>query len=201
MNAEQAAVFIDGGFFDKIMEDFAPPKKDTAGRNSEYFRLNYEKFANELCKLCEAKRLRTYYYHCKPIDDGSAFYKSRISFFNGLTRTPRLQFREGKLSKHRLLCRKKGCGENLMCPKCKTEQWDIRQKRTDDLLIVDVVSLSWRGLINKVILVGGDSDFVPSFKEAKEAGVITYVFYCNTKSGSCRIHDELYDIFDERLEL
>ncbi len=69
--------------------------------------------------------------------------------------------------------------------------------------MVDVVSLSWRGLIQKAILVGGDSDFVPAFKEAKEAGVVTYLFWYNSeKEGrTIRVHDELFDVFDERFEL
>ncbi len=198
-----AAVFIDGGFFDFVIDDAVPTKYGKKPEDNEYFHLDYNKFAEELCKTVQAKRLRTYYYHCRPIEDGSDYAKAKNDFYNGLIRTPRFEFREGKLSKHRMHCKNKKCGKPLVCESCKTEQWDITQKRTDDLLMVDVVSLSWRYLIKKAILVGGDSDFVPAFKEAKEAGVITYLinYVSDNPNSKIRAHDELYDLFDERIDI
>ena len=111
------AVFIDGGFFDKLLDHLFPPIIDKKTGN-EYFRLDYEKFANDLCKESNGNRLRTYYYHCKPIDDGSDYYRSKSAFYKGLIRTPRFQFREGKLSKHKMICKNKNCKSHLFCKKC-----------------------------------------------------------------------------------
>ncbi|MFH1225626.1 MAG: hypothetical protein V1676_07565 [Candidatus Diapherotrites archaeon] len=199
-----SAVFIDGGFFDHVLDDAAPPKLNPKNpERGEFFRLDYNLFAEKLCELCGAKRLRTYYYHCRPIDDGSGYARAKNNFYNGLIRTPRFEFREGKLSRHRLLCKSKSCQQPLVCKVCGREQWKIEQKRTDDLLMVDVVSLSWRYLIKKAILVGGDSDFVPAFKESKEAGVIAYLanYVSRNPNSKVRVHDELYDLFDERIEI
>lgn len=69
--------------------------------------------------------------------------------------------------------------------------------------MADVVSLSWRYLIKKAILVGGDSDFVPAFKESKEAGVIAYLanYVSDDPDSKVKVHDELYDLFDERINI
>ncbi|WFN33482.1 NYN domain-containing protein [Methanogenium sp. S4BF] len=59
-----------------------------------------------------------------------------------------------------------------------------------------MVRLSWAHQIGHAIIVTGDSDFVPAVEAAKDAGVITSLYY-SRKS----IHDELLQAVDERYEM
>lgn len=78
----------------------------------------------------------------------------------------------------------------------KSKTGEYEQKRVDILLAVELVRLSWSHQISHAILVTGDSDFVPAVEAAKDAGVITSLYY-SRKS----IHDELLQAVDERYEM
>ena len=160
----RAAVFIDGAYLTKLLE------LDYSGT-----RIDYESFSNEIC--CQRERLRTYYYNCMPFQSNpptaeeSTRYARMDKFINRLTRLPRFQVRLGKLGR---------VGE------------DFVQKRVDILLAVEIVRLSWSRSVDTVILVTGDSDFVPAVEAAKDAGVLVQLWY--TRSS---IHNELLDAVDE----
>lgn len=66
------------------------------------------------------------------------------------------------------------------------------QKRVDIALAVDLVRLSCGRMIQKAVIVTGDSDFVPAIEAAKEAGVLVTLYYSPTS-----IHDELLSAVDE----
>jgi len=53
---EKAAVFIDGGYLNKVLKNYF----------SE-IDIDYEAFSEKLCEAVDAKRLRTYFYHCMPL--------------------------------------------------------------------------------------------------------------------------------------
>lgn len=78
----------------------------------------------------------------------------------------------------------------------KSKSGDYEQKRVDILLAVELVRLSWAHQIGHAIIVTGESDFVPAVEAAKDAGVITSLYY-SRKS----IHDELLQAVDERYEM
>jgi len=56
--------------------------------------------------------------------------------------------------------------------------------------------MSWGKQIEKAILVTGDSDFVPAIYAAKDAGVVTHLYYLKSN-----VHDELLLACDERTEI
>ncbi|WP_342764874.1 NYN domain-containing protein [Methanoregula sp.] len=66
----------------------------------------------------------------------------------------------------------------------------------DILLAVELVRLAWSGQIGYAALVTGDSDFVPAIEAAKDAGVITKLYYSRQS-----VHDELLSAVDERFEM
>lgn len=51
---DKAAVFIDGGYFKKVRENFGDPKTD------------FLRLSDDLCKRCSCERFRTYIYDCAP---------------------------------------------------------------------------------------------------------------------------------------
>jgi len=142
-------VFIDGGYFNKVLEnDFNRP------------RIDYYKFSELLCDP-NYERLRTYYYNCMPFQDYStdeenSRYLAMEKFIHSLKRLPRFEIRLGKLE------RINGA---------------FVQKRVDILLAVDLVRLSWGEQIKTAIIITGDSDFVPAVEAAKDAGVLVQLYY------------------------
>ncbi|WP_231366602.1 NYN domain-containing protein [Thioalkalivibrio sp. ALE31] len=48
---------------------------------------------------------------------------------------------------------------------------DLRQKGVDMRLGIDIAALSFKQQVNQIILVSGDSDFVPAAKLARREGI------------------------------
>jgi uncharacterized LabA/DUF88 family protein len=72
----------------------------------------------------------------------------------------------------------------------------LNRNAFDILLAVELVRLSWSGQIGYAVIVTGDSDFVPAIEAAKDAGVITRLYYSRRA-----VHDELLSAVDERFEM
>ncbi len=49
--------------------------------------------------------------------------------------------------------------------------YSLRQKGVDIKIGVDITSLALKGLVSKIVLVSGDSDFVPAAKLARREGI------------------------------
>lgn len=163
---DRVAVFIDNGYLSKVLNDGT--------------KIDFVKFCDTVCG--DKERLRTYFYDCKPYKsepptDEEKFKSSQYDkFANKIEALPRFQMRFGKLRKN-----KDGTYE---------------QKRVDILLAVELVRLSWSDQIQYAVIVTGDSDFVPAIEAAKDAGVITKLYYSRRS-----VHDELLSAVDERCEM
>lgn len=145
----RCAVFIDGGYLNKILEnEFGRPPID------------YGRLSDELAQGTE--RLRTYYYHCMPYqsdppsEDEKRRYAAMARFVEALKRLPRFEFRQGKLARR---------------------EGSFEQKRVDIWIAVDLVRLSFSHQITKAVVVSGDSDLVPAIEAAKDAGVVVQLWY------------------------
>lgn len=159
----RCAVFIDGGYLDKILiEEF----------NS--IRIDFDKLSRLLS--ADYDLLRTYYYTCEPYqsDPPTPEEKQRLSnaqkFHYALTKIPNFQLRFGKLYFG-------GLKENY--------EPIFYQKRVDVLLSIDIVSLSEKRSIDTAIILAGDSDFIPAIKLVKNIGIRT-ILYCGQN-----VHEEL----------
>ncbi len=169
----RAAVFIDGGYFSKVLKyAFNEPQ------------LDYEKFSDAICEGDE--RLRTYYFDCMPYqsnpptEEERERYARMDRFIYNIKRLRRFEVRLGKL---------------IYIPALQ----DYVQKRVDVLLSVDLVRMSWAHQITRAVLVTGDSDFVPAIAAAKDAGVLTVIYY--STHPRVRALDELLYACDERREI
>jgi len=162
----RAAVFVDGGYLGAIL-------KNEHGEP----RLAYDRFSDVLVGQ-GYERLRSCCYYCMPFQsDPPTFeekerYRRAQRWIENIQRLPRFDIRLGKLAKRGT---------------------SFEQKRVDVLLSVDLVRMSWDHQIQKAVVVTGDSDFVPAVQAAKDAGVLTHLYY-----SASSIHDELRDAFDDR---
>jgi hypothetical protein len=92
------AIFIDGGYVDKLCED------------EFHLRIDYDKFINQIQAIVASKTpesvdlLWAFYYHCLPYQsdpptaDEAIRYSRKRSFFSALHKIPRFSVREGRLS-------------------------------------------------------------------------------------------------------
>ena len=182
------AIFIDGGYLDKLA--------------SEEFRLrvDYKKFVSEVANVIRAETegpldlLRTYYYNCLPYqsDPPTSMEKRQFaakrSFFEALTRLSRFSVRQGRLA----FRGNDSQGKPI-----------FQQKRVDLMLGLDFALLSGKSQISHAALVAGDSDFIPAVEFAKQEGIVVWLFHgpIKNKKGASTFARELWDVADERFEL
>ncbi len=147
---EKASVFIDGGYLNRILNNFGDSGQ-----------LDYLIFSDLISDIVKVKRLRTYYYHCLPLiksnnkEDEKRYSKMQL-FITSLKRLPRFEVKLGKL---------------------QFIGGKFRQKMIDVLLSLDLVNISFDKQIEQAIIIAGDADFIPAIKKAKDCGVIVHLFY------------------------
>ena len=165
-------MFIDAGYFSKVLDSFGRPKIDFA------------RFSDLLCQRANSERLRTYYYDCMPYQRGRPTeeernrYASKRKFVSKLNKLPRFMVRLGRLQR---------------------QEGVFKQKGVDVLFSLDLTRFARRGVIQKAILVAGDSDFVPAIQEARHDGIIVQIYFLRSELTS--IHDELFEASDEQFEI
>lgn len=166
INFEKTAIFIDGNYLKEILKD--------------NFFIDYLKLCKEICNITKLNRLRTYFYTCLPIVRKNnkidvKKHSSMQQFLSKLKRLPRFEIKLGKLQL---------IGN------------EFKQKMVDVLMSLDIVDMCFNKNIQHIILVAGDSGFVPAIKKAKDYGAIVHLFY-HSKS----VHNELLDTADELHEI
>ncbi len=171
----QVAIFIDGGYLDKVLY-FDHGNK----------RIDFDKLVTEIAKPDEL--VRSYYYHCLPYqsnppsEEDSRRFAAKQHFYHALSRLPRFQVRLGKLVS-RGVDRE---GKKILI-----------QKRVDTMVGVDMALLAGKGKITRVVLFSGDSDLIPAIEAVKPEGVIVTLWH-GSFSADTSPSQELYDLCDER---
>ncbi|MGH7738292.1 MAG: NYN domain-containing protein [Candidatus Tyrphobacter sp.] len=174
--ANQAAIFIDGGYLAKVLQhEFGSAPVD---------------FLKLAIKMAGDDELfRAYYYNCLPYQgtnpnaDERERYSRARRFMDALDRLPRFEVRLGKLAA-------RGIDPVTRAPL-------FQQKRVDIMLGVDLVLLAAKGRIHRAALFTGDSDFIPAVKAAKNEGVHVHLFHGN----KAEVHDEIWTAADDRTQV
>ena len=172
----RTCVFVDGGYFQKVLErDFDKARVDFALLGPELAH-GYEPF------------LRMYYYNCLPYQGAHPTGEERQlmanarRFYGRLERIANLEVRLGRLAF-------RGRAEN--------GEPIFEQKRVDVQLAVDLLTLAFSHQIATAVVVTGDSDFMPVFESAKNQGVRIALCY-GVKNPA---HRDLIAKADERVVL
>ena len=181
------AILVDGGFYRK--------------RASVLFgHKSAEDRATELVKYChrhiresKAGLYRIFYYDCPPSDKvvyhpllqrqinlgRSEQFSWTNSFFSALAKKRKVAIRRGeplesqggyvlKDAPLKKLCRKEIGIDDLT----KDDFYlAISQKGVDMRIGLDIAALAERRLVNQIIMISGDSDFVPAAKHARRSGI------------------------------
>ncbi len=172
----RCAIFIDGGYMEKILKDLGEPQID------------YNKMVESLSIGHDL--LRVYYYNCLPYQpnaptaEDSRRFANKQRFFQFLNSNDYMTVREGKLEKRGTDADGRGI---------------FVQKRVDVYLATDLVMLSTKRTITDAIMFAGDSDFIPAIEVAKAEGVIVQLLSVKLTPTpiKARPHNELVQCVDK----
>lgn len=185
----KTAILVDGGFYRRRAQ-YHYGDKTGAERADELFdycmRLLNDKNENR-------ELYRIFYYDCPPMEkklyhpflkkqvdfSKSDLYTWTSDFFTALKAKRKVAIRLGALADGQAhytirpeivkkLCNRTRTLENL------TEQdftLKVEQKGVDMKIGIDIASLAYKHLVDQIILISGDSDFVPAAKLARREGI------------------------------
>ncbi len=183
------AIMVDGGFYRRRAQHHWGDKT-AKGRADELFeycmRLLHDKHENR-------ELYRIFYYDCPPMDKKiyhpflkkqvdfgrSDLYAWTLEFFNELKAKRKVALRLGKLAEAqahytiRPEIVKKMCSGTRAFDSLSEDDFilEVEQKGVDMKIGIDIASLAYKRLVNQIILISGDSDFVPAAKLARREGL------------------------------
>ena len=140
------------------------------------------------CLESDEELFRIYCYHCPPYDgvqthplskaredfSQTAVYLGMSNLIRDLKVTDNIAFRSGELSFDGWLIRRKAAQDIIKTGRALTDSDfapDLKQKRVDMKIGLDVAWLASKAIVEKLVLVTADSDFVPAMKFARREGV------------------------------
>lgn len=143
-----------------------------------------------------AELYRVFYYDCPPsaklvfhpylkkqIDLGkSDQFKWANEFFKELKHRRKFALRMGRLAEEQAFYNLKPDITKKLLNKALTIDdltendfiMDIKQKGVDMRIGVDIASVAFKKQVDRIILISGDSDFVPAAKHARREGIVLY---------------------------
>lgn len=187
----KTAILVDGGFYRK-RATFLWGKKTPEGRAAELFAYCKDHLKHEK-KYDDRGLYRIFYYDCPPLSKTvyhpllqrgidfrhSETYSWTNEFFNELKKQRKVALRLGELSDEfaaynikpsalKDLCSGKKNIENL-----SEDDFSVtfKQKGVDMKIGIDISSLAYKRQVDQIILIAGDSDFVPAAKLARREGI------------------------------
>lgn len=184
----RTAILVDGGYYRKRISHITGHKSpcDRAKELHEYCKFHV---SDSHCHL-----YRIFYYDCPPLDKviyhpllkkqidfkKSDTYSWTIEFFEQLKRQRKFALRMGKLEERDTSCYriKQASMKKLLNGKLTLEELtesdfeiDFGQKGVDMRIGLDIASLAHKRLVDQIVLISGDSDFVPAAKYARREGI------------------------------
>lgn len=187
----KTAILIDGGFFLKRYSAVYGRTATEDGAQVVIKRISnlcldfQKKFNFELYKI--------FFYDCKPfeakvrmpISNNEFDFKSsnlaifKEELFDHLRKTRKMVLRLGELKSGSGWLLKPYVTQELIKGKNNGERkltdddfyYDLQQKGVDLKIGLDIASLAYKKQAEQIILIAGDSDFVPAAKEARREGI------------------------------
>jgi uncharacterized LabA/DUF88 family protein len=205
----RTAILVDGGFYRSRARTLWGHKKPEDRvmelRDYCYKHLN-DNYENRYL-------YRVFYYDCPPISKNiynpitqrtedlskTSEFAWMNSFLNGLKHQRKFALRMGQINDNQLhYSLKPEATKKILRGELKLEEilqsdlmLNIEQKGVDMRIGVDISSLVFKSQINQIILISGDSDFVPASKQARREGVDFILDPMRAK-----IRDDLFEHID-----
>ncbi|MBN2170804.1 MAG: NYN domain-containing protein [Candidatus Krumholzibacteriota bacterium] len=178
----KAAILIDGAYLEMLMI-----------KEHNRAQVDYHKLAIGLIKKVSrnigshVELLRTYYYHAlpwssqDPTEEEHERVQKKRGFFHRLEYLPRFTVKLGRT-------------QRVLNDDGSTT---YQQKGVDVMLAADMVYLAARGLVDHIILLAPDADYVPAVSLVKDMGVVVHLVH----GGNLAASAEMRKVSDERIEL
>ena len=193
-NTNITAVLIDGGFFVKRMRHLEPGSSYNAKRMADLaWRFSLLHLSQKINGHKAHDHLyRIFFYDCEPIQKkmhnpiskkSIDFSKSmeavfRLELHKELIKKRKVALRLGKLSSDANWVFKPNVAEDLLKKRKTLEDiteddvmLSVRQKGVDMRIALDISSITLKRQANRIVLISGDSDFVPAAKFARREGI------------------------------
>lgn len=190
----KTAILVDGGYYRKkaysAFGDLAP--KERADELYSYCKRHLIEKKNHI-ETFDHELYRIFYYDCSPsskkiyhpildrtIDlSKSNIYDWTINFFEELSRKRKVALRLGMLSDNNAHYNLKAdITKRIVKGAIKVSDLteadfaiQIDQKGVDMKIGLDIASLSYKHQVEQIVLIAGDSDFVPAAKLARREGI------------------------------
>lgn len=189
------AIMVDGGFYRKqsrfLFGEKSPQQR--ADELLEYCHRHQKEEYSTYEKPKYKELYRIFYYDCYPSEKTiynpltkksvdlkrSELYSWSNDFFKALSKKRKVALRMGELLESSMGYTlnsdslKKLCNGTLKLEELteKDLKLDIQQKGVDMRIGLDIASLAHKGLVDQIVLIAGDSDFVPAAKYARREGI------------------------------
>jgi uncharacterized LabA/DUF88 family protein len=185
-----SAILVDGSFFLKRYRSIKKIKS-----------LEPQKTATYMCDLCYKHLsqknttydlYRIFYYDCVPFQkkqhnpitnkaidfSKTEQFKFRTEFYDELRKKRKVALRLGEIhDRNQWLIKpeitKELLKKNISIDQLKEEDifFDLTQKMVDIKIGLDIASMTLKKQVDQIILISGDSDFVPAAKLARREGI------------------------------
>lgn len=187
----KTAILVDGGFYRKRAKYLWGEKtaENRAKELSAYCQAHlHDKSSGENRQL-----YRIFYYDCEPVGRKSVYHPLRKTnvdleksdtyawakaFMDQLKQKRKFALRLGHLSDNMSYNLKPSVTKDLLSGKVRLEDlsekdfvFNAQQKGVDMKIGVDIASLAYKHQVDQIILIAGDSDFVPAAKLARREGI------------------------------
>ena len=187
----KVAILVDGGFYRKRAKYLWGDKsaEDRAKELEAYCKAHlHQRDGNVTRQL-----YRIFYYDCAPIGrrsvyhpltkknvdlDKSNTYTWSTTFIEELKHRRKFALRLGELSEQMYYNLRPDVTKKLMAGRIKIEDltnddfvFVTQQKGVDMRIGIDIASMTYKKQVDQIILIAGDSDFVPAAKMARREGI------------------------------
>lgn len=185
----KTAILVDGAFYRKraynLFGDLSPEKRAKELSSYCHRHIKEEKEGASL--------YRVFYYDCPPIDkkvyhpilkkqvdlSKTTDYIWANEFFKELKHQRKFALRLGRLAEEqaKFIIKPESFKKLLNGSKKLTELEEkdftlsVAQKGVDMRIGIDIASLAFKKQVDQIILISGDSDFVPAAKQARREGI------------------------------
>lgn len=186
------AILVDGGFYRRVAL-YKYGEKNPEERAKELNTYCLAHLNKKPSKSNNEELYRIFYYDCPPIEKqvfnpitktsvslkNSPSYIWTNDFFNYLKKQRKVALRLGVLSEEwSSYTLNKDAIKKLLNKKITVDDLtekdlvlELKQKGVDMKIGIDIASLAYKKQVDKIILISGDSDFVPAAKLARREGI------------------------------
>lgn len=185
----RTAILVDGAFYRKRAYSLFGDK--TPAQRADELEWYCKRHIRE--EKDKSTLYRVFYYDCPPMNkkvyhpflkvakdfEKTPEYKWATDFFKELTHKRKFALRLGRLAEEQAYYNlkpeitKKLFRGSIALSDIKESDFaiDVKQKGVDMRIGIDISSLAFKKQVDRIILISGDSDFVPAAKQARREGI------------------------------